>query len=275
MIGAIAGDIIGSVYEACPIKTKEFPLFNRHCCFTDDSVLTVAVAQAIMTDGDYGRWLLELGRRHPHAGYGAAFSRWLSSADRKPYNSWGNGAAMRVSPVGWAFDTIADVLHEAARTAAVTHNHPEGIKGAQAAALAVFLARTTHDKKLIKQEIADRFRYDLDRTVADIRPVYGFDISCQGTVPEAVISFLEGNSYEDTLRNAISLGGDSDTLACIAGSIAEAFHGPPAPEIRTMVRRLLAADLLAIAASFCRKYGCGIEKMETTPPRRRKTPSCH
>lgn len=259
MIGAIAGDIIGSVYEASPIKTKEFPLFHPRCRFTDDSVLTIAVARAIMTDGDYGRWLREIGRCHPLAGYGGSFNRWLRSDESEPYNSWGNGAAMRVSPVGWAFESIDDVLGEAARTAAVTHNHPEGIKGAQAAALAVFLARTTRDKTLIRREIAGRFEYDLNRTVAGIRPAYRFDISCQGTVPEALISFLEADSYEDAVRNAVSLGGDADTLACIAGGVAEAFFGPPAPEIRSMVRELLTADLLAITESFCRQYGFGMK----------------
>lgn len=156
-----------------------------------------------------------------------------------------------------AFDDIDDVLREAARSAAISHNHPEGIKGARAAALAVFLARTTRDKTLIKGEIADRFGYELDRTVAGIRPAYGFDVSCQGTVPEAVICFLEANSYEDAVRNAVSLGGDSDTLACITGGIAEAYFGPLAPELRGMVRRLLTSDLLSIADHFCREYGCG------------------
>ena len=254
MIGAIAGDIIGSVYEASPIKTKDFTLFHRHCRFTDDSVLTVAVAQAILTDGDYRRWLWEIGRRHPHAGYGGSFINWLFSSDPQPYNSWGNGAAMRVSPVGFAFDGIDDVLAEAARTAEISHNHPEGIKGAQAAALAVFLARTTRDKGVVRQEVADRFGYDLDRSVDGIRPSYGFNISCRKTVPEAVIAFLDSDSYEDAVRNAISLGGDSDTLACITGSIAEALYGPPSPEIINRVKSCLAPDLWSITAEFCSKY---------------------
>ncbi len=218
MIGAIVGDIIGSVYEHYPIKTKDFPLFRPECRFTDDSVLTVAVAKAIMEDGDYRKRIWEIGRRYPHAGYGGSFIRWLQSNDPKPYNSWGNGAAMRVSPVGFAFDTVETVLQEAARTAEISHNHLEGVKGAQATALVVFLARTTRDKDLIRREIVDRFGYDLDRTLEHIRPSYGFDISCQGTVPEAIITFLDGDSYEDAVRNAISLGGDSDTLACIAGA---------------------------------------------------------
>ncbi|MFO7965379.1 MAG: ADP-ribosylglycohydrolase family protein [Desulfobacterales bacterium] len=260
MIGAIAGDIIGSVYEAHPIKTKDFPLFHPRCRFTDDSVLTIAVAQAILTDGDYRRWIWEIGRRHPHAGYGGSFILWLSSGDPQPYNSWGNGSAMRVSPVGWAFDAVDDVLREAARTAEISHNHPEGIKGAQATALSVFLARTTRNKEWIKREIIERFGYDLDRTVDRIRPSYGFDVSCRGTVPEAIISFLEADGYEDTVRNAVSLGGDSDTLACIAGGIAEAYYGPVAGHITEKVKKLLAADLLPITERFCLTYRPDMER---------------
>jgi len=257
MIGAIAGDIIGSVYEAHPIKTRDFPLFHPRCRFTDDSVLTIAVAQAILSDGDYRRWVWEIGRRHPHAGYGGSFMSWLHSTDPQPYHSWGNGSAMRVSPVGWAFDGVDDVLREAARTAEISHNHPEGIKGAQAVALSVFLARTTRDKGLIRKEIAARFGYDLDRTVDGIRPSYGFDVSCQGTVPEAIISFLDAGGYEDAVRNAVSLGGDSDTLACITGAIAEACYGPVAPDIAEKVRAILPDDLWLIVARFCRRYEAG------------------
>jgi ADP-ribosylglycohydrolase len=254
MIGAIAGDIIGSVYEVHPIKTKAFPLFHPRCRFTDDSVLTIAVAQAILADGDFRRWVWEIGRRYPHAGYGGAFIQWLHSSIPEPYNSWGNGAAMRVSPVGWAFDDADAVLREAARTAAISHNHPEGIKGAQATALAVFLARTTREKALIKREVTYRFGYDLGRTVESIRPSYGFDVSCQGTVPEAIVAFLEAASYEDAVRNAVSLGGDSDTLACITGAIAEAFYGPVAPYILEKVKGCLTKDLWSITEQFCRQF---------------------
>ncbi len=259
MIGAIAGDIIGSVYEADPIKTKDFPLFHPQCRFTDDSVLTVAVARAILTDKDYRRRVREMGRRYPRAGYGATFAGWLRSDDPQPYNSWGNGAAMRVSPVGWAFDSTDDVLREAACTAQISHNHPEGIKGAQAAALAVFLARTTSDKMLIKKELAHRFGYDLDRTIDSIRPGYRFDISCQGTVPEAVIAFLESDAYEDAVRNAVSLGGDSDTLACITGAVAEAYYGPVAQPVLEKVKEILPSDLWSITQQFCRAYGPAYE----------------
>ncbi|MDP6047218.1 MAG: ADP-ribosylglycohydrolase family protein [Phycisphaerae bacterium] len=254
MIGAIAGDIIGSVYEFNPIKTKDFPLFQVRCRFTDDSVLTVAIARAIMDDGDYRRALWELGREYPNAGYGASFYGWLGSPDPQPYDSWGNGSAMRVSPVGFAFDTVDDVLREAARSAEVSHNHPEGIKGAQATALAIFLARTTGDKDLIRAEITERFGYDLDRTLDDIRPSYVFDVSCQGAVPEAIIAFLESETYEDAVRNAVSLGGDSDTQACITGGIAEAYYGPLGSDMRNAVREYLSKELWEITEQFCDKY---------------------
>ena len=254
MIGAIAGDIIGSVYEGYPIKTKDFPLFHPQCCFTDDSVLTIAVANAILDDKNYLKTVWETGRRYPHAGYGGTFIRWLHSNHPMPYNSWGNGSAMRVSPVGFAFDTVDSVLKEAAHTAEISHNHPEGIKGAQATALAVFLGRTTKDKDRIRAEISKRFGYDLQRTLDDIRPSYRFDVSCQKTVPEALIAFLESDSYEDAIRNAISLGGDSDTLACITGGIAQAFYGSVPSHIRQKVQDILPADLWRITETFCLKY---------------------
>ena len=253
MIGAIAGDIIGSVYEHRPIKTKDFPLFDTRSRFTDDSVLTVAVADSILTGRPYMESMREIGRRHPHAGYGGSFIRWLFSHDPQPYNSWGNGAAMRVSPVGFAFDTEDEVLQQAQKTAEISHNHPEGIKGAQATALAVFLARTGHAKQEIRKQIKQRFGYDLNREVDDIRPGYAFDVSCQGTVPEAIIAFLDSASYEDAVRNAVSLGGDSDTLACITGGIAEAFYGEVPSHIRKKVKELLPSDLWEITEKFCRE----------------------
>lgn len=250
MIGAIAGDIIGSVYEANPIKTKEFPLFHPQSRFTDDTVLTVAVAKAIMEDGDYLKAVITLGRRYPHAGYGGMFLKWLYAESPTPYNSWGNGSAMRVSPVGFAFDTIEDVLEQAALTAQITHNHPEGIKGAQCAALAVFLSRTTRNKSIIKQELTERFDYNFEKTLAQIRPTYGFDVSYAGTVPQAIIAFLESVSHEDAIRNAISLGGDSDTLACITGGIAEAFYGFVDPQIVVKVKSVLPEELWLISERF-------------------------
>ncbi|HRS87632.1 MAG TPA: ADP-ribosylglycohydrolase family protein [Syntrophales bacterium] len=254
MIGAIAGDIIGSVYEGRGIKTKDFPLFHPRCRFTDDTVLTVAVADAILGGTPYMESVRRIARRYPRAGYGGSFRQWLHAADPRPYNSWGNGSAMRVSPVGFAFATEDDVLAQAKATAEITHNHPEGIKGAQATALAVFLARTGTDKEGIRSRIAAMFGYDLDRTLAEIRPSYSFDVSCQGTVPEAIVAFLESQSYEDAVRNAISLGGDSDTLACITGAIAEAFYGGIPDWIRNKVKELLTPDLWSVTERFCRTY---------------------
>jgi len=253
MIGAIAGDIIGSVYEADPIKTKHFPLFGKQCTFTDDTVLTVAVAEAILKKTPYAEAIRRFGRRYPHAGYGGTFIRWLFTEDFHPYNSWGNGAAMRVSPIGFAFPSEEEVLRQARKSAEITHNHPEGIKGAQTAALAVFLARSGYKKEQIRARIRSRFGYDLERTVDEIRPAYRFDISCQGTVPEAIIAFLDAESYEDAIRNAVSLGGDSDTLACITGGIAQAFYGVPA-EIEAMVEEKLTPELWDVVRRFRDRY---------------------
>jgi len=255
MIGAIAGDIIGSAYEFGRTKSKVFPLFGPGSDFTDDTVMTVAIAQAILTEGDYRSAALDFGQRYPGRGYGGSFAQWLIAKDPKPYGSYGNGSAMRVSPVGFAFDTVDDVLREASRSAAFSHDHPEGIKGAQATALAILMARTEHDKSRIREEIASRFGYDLARTVDGIRPAYGHVESCQETVPEAIICFLESDSYEDCIRNAVSLGGDADTLACIAGGIAESYYGPVAPEIRHKVREILPRELWEIVAEFCERYG--------------------
>ena len=254
MLGAIAGDIIGSVYEYQPIKSEEFPLFGPGNRFTDDTVMTVAVAHAILEGIDYAAALKSFGRRYPDAGYGGSFMRWIFEDAVLPYNSWGNGAAMRVSPIGMAFDSVARVLREAQLSAEVSHNHPEGIKGAQATALAVFLARSGATKETIRHEITGRFGYDLNRTVADVRPRYGFDVSCQGSVPEALIAFLDSRDYEDTVRKAVSLGGDSDTLACIAGGIAEAFYREIPPVIADSARLLLPEEFLAVIDRFTRMY---------------------
>ncbi|KPK78015.1 MAG: hypothetical protein AMJ79_01300 [Phycisphaerae bacterium SM23_30] len=254
MIGAIAGDIIGSLYEHYPIKTTEFPLFSDCSSFTDDTVLTVAVADAILKGVAYAASLKSWGRRYPRAGYGGSFIFWLFSEDSSPYHSWGNGSAMRVSPVGFAFHTVEQVLTEAQRSAAVTHNHPEGVKGAQAAALAIYLARTGAGKDDIKNEIAERFSYDLDRKLDEIRPEYGFDVSCQGTVPEAIISFLESDDFEDAVRNAISLGGDSDTLACITGGIAQAYYKEIPAEIIAQVQNRLPEEFMPIINEFNNKF---------------------
>ena len=254
MIGAIAGDIIGSVYEYAAMKSKSFPLFQPGSCFTDDTVLTVAVADAILKGRPYLESIRAIGQRCPDAGYGGAFAAWLASGAPRPYNSWGNGSAMRVSPVGFAFSSEDEVLEQAKATAEITHNHPEGVKGAQAAAVSVYWARTGWNKDQIRKGIAERFGYDLDRSVDDIRPGYSYEISCQRTVPESIIAFLDSDSYEDAVRNAVSLGGDADTLACIAGAIAEAFYGEVPRTIQSRVRAILTPDLWEITEAFYGTY---------------------
>jgi ADP-ribosylglycohydrolase len=255
MLGAIAGDVIGSVYEARPVKSTDFELFPPGARFTDDTVLTVATAEALLGDGDYAGAYRRYGRAYPNAGYGGSFYGWLLSDDAGPYNSWGNGAAMRVSPVGLALDTVDEVLAEAAASAAVTHNHPEGIKGAQATALAVFLAGSGADKESIKSAIAERFGYDLARSLDVIRPTYRFDVSCQGSVPESLMAFLESTDYESAICNAVSLGGDADTMACIAGGIAEAFYGGVPKKIGAQVEARLSKELLNVLYRFESRYG--------------------
>lgn len=255
MLGAIAGDIIGSVYETSPVKTVDFELFPPGARFTDDTLLTLATADALLGDGDYAGAYRRYGRAFPDAGYGGTFFGWLFSEHAGPYNSWGNGAAMRVSPIGFALDSVEDVLAEAARSAAVTHDHPEGIKGARATALAIFLARSGESKAKIRSEIQRRFGYDLQRSIDAIRPGYGFDVSCQGSVPESLIAFLESTDYESAVRNAISLGGDADTMACIAGGIAQAFYGAVPNQIDDEVRTRLPEDLLKVLNQFERRYG--------------------
>lgn len=262
MWGAIAGDIIGSLYEAAPIKSRDFPLFSRRSRATDDSVLTVATMAAILRNEGYGRMYKEFGRAYPHAGYGASFRRWLASSSVEPYGSFGNGAAMRVSPVGWAFDTEGEVLEQAGASAACTHDHPEGIKGAQATALAVFMARSGEPPGSIRTAVEKRFGYDLQRRVADIRPAYSFDPTCQGSVPEALICLLEAADYEDAVRSAVSLGGDSDTLACIAGGVAEARFGPLPEHIAAEVRRRLPSELTAVVNRFAERYGERLRRAE-------------
>lgn len=229
MLGAIAGDIIGSIYEFHNIKTKDFPLFSVDSCFTDDTVLSVAVADTILNQGDYGKNIKQYYRRYrdiPY-GYGGNFSNWGESDTMEPYNSWGNGSAMRVSPVGYGFNDLETVLTEAEKSAEVTHNHPEGIKGAQSTAAAIFLAKTGKSKEEIKTYIEENFAYNLSQTIDEIRPNYRFYVSCQGSVPQAIIAFLDSTDFEDAIRNAVSIGGDSDTIACICGGISQAFYGLP------------------------------------------------
>ncbi len=254
MLGAIAGDMIGSVFENRPIKTKDFPLFSPASRFTDDTAMTVATAYAILHDGDYAGAYKMFGRRYPDAGYGGTFYRWIHSDSTQPYNSWGNGSAMRVSPIGFACNSENDVLAEARKSAEVTHNHPEGVKGAQATALAIFLARTGHTKIAIKHAITQRFGYDLDRHLDAVRPIYSFDVSCQGSIPESILAFLEANDVEDAIRNAVSLGGDSDTMACIAGVIAEAFYGQLPSNLTDPLTYRLPEEFWRIIDQFTKRY---------------------
>lgn len=254
MTGAIAGDIIGSVYEAVPHKSEDFLLFQPQSRFTDDTVLTVAVADCILHGKDYASTLRAYGRRYPDAGYGGTFINWVHGMIDGPYNSWGNGSAMRVSPAGFAFDDLQEVLMEAERSAAVTHNHPEGIKGAQATATAVYLARQGSSKQEIRGYIEEKFGYDLQRSIDEIRPGYSFDVSCQGSVPEAIIAFLDSESYEDAVRKAVSLGGDADTQACIAGAIAQAFYGGTPQRVAEEAKARLTPDLLEVVEAFEKKY---------------------
>lgn len=263
MYGAILGDIIGSPYEFDRgSKTKDFPFFDRGATFTDDSVMTIAVAEALMAAADRGvlederavkdviidsmhKW----GRRYPDAGYGGRFYYWLRDGDRRPYNSWGNGSAMRVSPAGWLLDDLETTRRIAGWTAEVTHDHPEGIKGAEATAAAIWMARNGSSKKDIREYIVNEFCYDLSRTCDEIRPGYRHVESCQETVPEAITAFLEGQDFEDVIRTAVSLGGDCDTLTCIAGSVAEAFYGVP-DCLKEKCRRRLPADMRKVLEDF-------------------------
>ena len=254
MLGAIAGDIIGSIYEGNPIKTTDFPLFQASSRFTDDTVLTVATADAILNGIDYADAYGSYFRRYPNAGYGLSFIQWTSQPTQSPYGSWGNGSAMRVSPVGWVEDTLERVLARSEASASVSHNHPEGIKGAQATATAVFLARREKSKESIRTALEERFGYDLSRPLDDIRPTYHFDISCQGSVPQAIRAFLEGESFEDAVRLAVSLGGDSDTQACIAGAIAEAFFGGVSSEIERETLERLDVPLRQVVETFRGRY---------------------
>ena len=259
MIGAILGDMIGAPYEFDRgSKTKDFPLFGKYSVYTDDTVMTVAVAEGLMDsigqDDDAVKAALtasmrKWGKRYPDAGYGNMFCRWLRDRNPKPYGSFGNGSAMRVSSAGWLFGTLEEARHAAGLTAEVTHNHPEGIKGAEATACAIFLARTVRDKDAVRDMAIRDFGYDLSRTCDEIRPTYRHVETCQQTVPEAITAFLEGSSFEDVIRTAVSLGGDSDTLTCIAGSMAEAYYGVPS-EIAAEGRKRLPDDMLSVLDRF-------------------------
>ena len=262
MYGAILGDIIGSPYEFdMGSKTKTFPLFGKRSVFTDDTVMTVAVADALMRAGTEAdpdairqeviRSMLDWGNRYPDAGYGLRFIQWLHSSDPRPYHSFGNGSAMRVSAAGWLYDSLERTREVARATADVTHNHPEGVKGAEATATIIFLARTGAPKDEIAAYVTKEFGYDLSRTVDEIRPAYHHVESCQQTVPEAITAFLEGCDFEDVVRTAVSLGGDCDTLTDIASAMAEAMYGVP-EELMLEARKRLPSDMLAVLDRFDR-----------------------
>ncbi len=260
MYGAILGDIIGSPFEFDRgDKTKDFKLFSRRSHFTDDSVMTLAVCEALLKVGQDATVkeiedavissMQSWGRRYPHAGYGGYFRRWLTACHLEPYNSFGNGSAMRVSAAGWLYDSLEKTRTVAKATANVTHNHPEGIKGAEATASAIFMARNGSSKEEIKKYIEKEFHYDLNRTLNEIRPDYHMDETCQKTVPEAIIAFLEATDFEDAIRNAVSLGGDTDTLGAITGSIAEAYYGIP-EWLMTECRKRINKDMRVVLDDF-------------------------
>ncbi len=254
MLGAIAGDIIGSVYEKNPVKQLNFPLFQEDSRFTDDTVLTVAVADALLSTSAFEDKVKFYAQRYPAAGYGRTFISWMTGAIEGPYISWGNGSAMRVSPVGFAYEQLTDVMKMAEASAAITHNHPEGNKGAQAVAACIYLARTGFGKPLIKDHVERIFGYNLAQTLDEIRPDYSFDVSCQGSVPQSIQAFLESHNWESAVRNAVFLGGDADTMACIAGSIAEAFYGGVPVEIELEVMGRIPEEFRAVISDFYKEY---------------------
>ena len=250
ILGAIGGDMIGSVYEWGSITTKEFPLFHETSGYTDDSVMTIAVANALMNDMDFTKSYRHWGSKYPHAGYGGFFLKWLKAAVPAPCNSFGNGSAMRASPAGCLFNSLDQTLEAAKMSAQVTHNHPEGIKGAQATAASIFLARSGKGKKQIRDFVTSQFGYNLNQTVDSIRPSYSFNETCQRTVPEAIVAFLDSTDYEDAIRNAVSLGGDSDTLACITGSIAAAFYKQIPDQITQEIIKRLPEEMMSVLKRF-------------------------
>lgn len=261
MYGAIIGDIAGSRFEWNSNKSKEFEFFHAACRFTDDSVMSVAVCDALLNCkediSDLGanavKSMQTLGRKYPYAGYGGNFRSWIYSANPRPYYSWGNGAAMRVGGCGFAASSMEEAKELSRRVTEVTHNHPEGIKGAEAAAVAVFLAKTGKSMSEIREHITQNY-YDIDFTLDEIRESYRFDVSCQGSVPQALEAFFESTDFEDAIRNAISIGGDSDTIAAITGSVAEAYYGIP-EGMREAAAAYLDENLLSVLEEFGRKYG--------------------
>ena len=260
MFGAIVGDVVGSYYEHFPTKSVDFELFPNEASLTDDSVLTIAVADWILHGGQLGAYFHDYVARYPHAGYGGTFIKWAQCRATEPYGSWGNGSAMRVSPAAYTVETLEAVLELAKASAVVTHNHAEGIRGAQATAGAVFLARKGNTKKEIREFVTE-MGYDLSRSLDEIRPAYVWDVSCAGSVPESITAFLESDSFVHAIRLAISLGGDADTMACIAGAIAEPFYYGIPTQIFERTRGYLDETLLDVVdtfyASIIKRSPCG------------------
>jgi ADP-ribosyl-[dinitrogen reductase] hydrolase len=254
MFGAVVGDIAGSTYERFNFKFESCEIFAEGSRFTDDTVLTLATADHFLFGESYAEVYRRFGRNYPNAGYGATFRQWMLADDPKPYNSWANGSAMRASPIAWVADDLEWALEEAKRSAAVTHDHPNGIKGAQGVVAAVFLARQGESKDAIRQLVGDRFGYNLDRTIEEIRPSYVFDVSCEGSVPEAIIAFLDSTDFESAIRKGISIGGDSDTIACIAGAIAHAFYGEVPQWMVEYCNGVLDVAQRSIMADFWERY---------------------
>ncbi|MFC0216289.1 ADP-ribosylglycohydrolase family protein [Paenibacillus chartarius] len=273
MLGAVVGDVIGSVFEWHNVKSTEFKLFDRFTRYTDDTVLTIAIADAVLSKNMHSNWLRDYynGKKlyanklrqyakwYPGVGYGQKFEEWAANPSAQAYRSYGNGSAMRVSPIGFAYDSLEVVIRESKRSALVTHNHKHGIVGAQAVACAVFLARKNHSKTEIQDFIMRKFRYNLNQTLDEIRPQYGFDPSCQGSVPQAIIAFLESTDFEDAIRKAISIGGDSDTIACITGGIAQAYYKQIPKSLVTEVMLRLDYKLREIIGLFNDKYNIKID----------------
>lgn len=270
MIGSIIGDIVGSTYEFNNIKIKDFPFFTKGSDYTDDSILTIATADWLLHGGEIAHYYSNYATiyNHPMGGYGTSFKEWTVRSQRlddyTPYNSCGNGSAMRIGPVGWAFNTLKEVMHFAEVSAQCTHNHPEGIKGAQSVALCILMARQGVSKQKIRNTIEANFGYDLSLSIDELRPryswdgldnkAYGYGGTCQGSVPQAIRAFIDGDNFEDCIRNAISIGGDSDTISCITGSIAEAFYGVPAT-IRKQFWDYIPCDMQTVITEFEAKYG--------------------
>jgi ADP-ribosylglycohydrolase len=250
MLGAIIGDVIGSVFEKSSLKTTDFELFSEKSHFTDDTTLTIAVADCLLNQQDYVKAYQHYGRKYSEVGFSRSFRNWLFQDSPLPYQAKSNGAAMRVSAIGFLKNSLNEVLAEAQRSAEVSHNHPEGIKGAQAVASAVFWARTGKSKTEIRELIAQTFQYDMNRSIAQIRPFYQFDVSCEGSVPEGIIAFLDSEDFETAIRLAISLGGDSDTLAAIAGAIAQAYYQKIPDWMISETKKRLPADFLMILNQY-------------------------